>query len=630
MLQQLRKQAQSPVIQFIVVLIAIVFVFWGAGTKFFDNRQSAIKVNSEEISFQEFQQAYNRTYENIASQFGGNLPKGFAETLNIKDQVVNQLIQTALLRQGAKQMGISVSHGEIQKAITSMPQFQENGSFSIEKYKRLLAANQLTPSKFERSMQLDMLSGKVIQEIGKFAQHTSDFEVQDLYQQNNEKVAVSFITINPEAYKKHIEVKDDELVAWYEKAKDNFKSEPETKLSYLAFSYAEISAKIDIDEEKISSYYEQHPADYSTPEKRKGRMIFLQTSANDSEQSHKEKSTLMEGLRDRVVKGEDFAALAKKYSEDESKNRGGEISAPMASAATNEPGKTLQALNVGEVSSVIAADNGLYLIRLDDKKAAEKRSLASVRDEIKALLQRKEAEPMAFQLANSAYEGIIAAGSIAAYLEKHPETKLVSTAFFARSKPPADLAKDAELLNAAFALNKSELSSLKKTGSGYYILYAEDKKEPVVPSLDSVRTAATAQFVESRMKEKAKTESEALLKRLKDGEKLDDIAKAAGVQVQESGLLSKAGQQQSPFPNELVNQAFALSAAVQIPDQPGQVGDSYYIYCYQTRKAADLTGKEETLKQYEESLHRYKQQEILTEFLDQQRKTAKITRSKSL
>ena len=147
MLQQLRKQAQSPVIQFIVVLIAIVFVFWGAGTKFFDNRQSAIKVNSEEISFQEFQQAYNRTYENIASQFGGNLPKGFAETLNIKEQVVNQLIQTALLRQGAKQMGISVSYGEIQKAITSMPQFQENGAFSIEKYKRLLAANQLTPSK---------------------------------------------------------------------------------------------------------------------------------------------------------------------------------------------------------------------------------------------------------------------------------------------------------------------------------------------------------------------------------------------------------------------------------------------------------------------------------------------------
>ena len=132
------------------------------------------------------------------------------------------------------------------------------------------------------------------------------------------------------------------------------------------------------------------------------------------------------------------------------------------------------------------------------------------------------------------------------------------------------------------------------------------------------------------MKEKAKTESEALLKRLKDGEKLADIAKAAGVQVQESGLLSKAGQQQSPFPNELVNQAFALSAAVQIPDQPGQVDDNYYIYCYQTRKAADLTGKEETLKQYEESLHRYKQQEILTEFLDQQRKTAKITRSKSL
>ena len=629
MLQQLRKQAQSPVIQFIVILIAIVFIFWGAGTKFFENRQTAITVNNEEISFQEFQQAYNRTYENIAAQFGGNLPKGFAETLNIKEQVANQLIQTALLRQGAKQLGILVSHGEIQKAITDMPQFQEKGAFSIDRYNKLLAANHLTPSKFEKSMQQDMLSTKVIQEIGKFALFSSDFEVNDLFQQNNEKVAVSFVQLSPESFKNQISVKEEELAAWFDKNKDSFKSEAETKVKYLAFTYADISRKIEIEEAKISAYYDQHTADYTIPEKRKGKMIFLSISENTPAETRAQKKSVLEGLRERIQKGEDFASLAQKYSEDESKNKGGEIP-PQKAVPSAEPGKTLHSLNQGEISAVVEGEDGLYLVKLEAKTAAEKRPLAAVRNEIKATMQRKEAESIAFQLANSAYEGIIAAGSIPAYLEKHPEEKLIATDFFTKKKPPVEFAGDQELISAAFALNKGELSSLKKTASGYYILLSEDKKEPVIPALDSVRKEATAQYIDSAMKDKAKTEAEALLKQLKEGAKLADLAHKAGLQVKESGFISKNVQKDSAFPAELTNQAFALSTLAPLPDQPGLVGATYYVYTFLERKAADLTGKDEELQQYRQNLQRYKQQQLLSEFLDQQRKQAKITRSKSL
>ena len=49
-----------------------------------NSRESAINVNGEDISFQDFQIAYDRTQQSIAAQFGGTLPKGLAETLGIK------------------------------------------------------------------------------------------------------------------------------------------------------------------------------------------------------------------------------------------------------------------------------------------------------------------------------------------------------------------------------------------------------------------------------------------------------------------------------------------------------------------------------------------------------------------
>ena len=156
MLQLLRNKAQSTFIQIIVVIIALVFIFWGVGTNMMGSREAALLVNNEEISFQEFQQAYDRAYQRLSDQFGGNIPKGLAETLGIKQQVINQLIQTSLLRQGAGEMGIIVSGEEIQAIIKDMVQFQENGVFSMERYKAVLSSNRMAPSKFEASMQFSI------------------------------------------------------------------------------------------------------------------------------------------------------------------------------------------------------------------------------------------------------------------------------------------------------------------------------------------------------------------------------------------------------------------------------------------------------------------------------------------
>ena len=137
MLQIFRDKSQSMFIQAIVVVIALVFIFWGVGANMMDKREAALVVNDEEISFQEYQRIYDDLLAGYRQQFGGSIPEALLDSLGLSSQVKNQLIQQALLRQGSASMGLLVSAPEVQQDIQEMVQFQENDSFNMEKYKSL-------------------------------------------------------------------------------------------------------------------------------------------------------------------------------------------------------------------------------------------------------------------------------------------------------------------------------------------------------------------------------------------------------------------------------------------------------------------------------------------------------------
>ncbi len=238
MLQIFRDKSQSTFIQAIVLVIALVFIFWGVGANMMDSREAALVVNNDEISFQTYQRLYDKLLSGYRQQFGGSIPDGLLKSLRLSDQVKNQLIQEALLRQGAAEMGLLVSAPEIQKHIQEMMQFQENDSFNLEKYKAILASNRLTPHKFEISQGVDMLSSKGIKAISNFATIVTDAEINDIYQQAKESIRLNFVKISPSDFLDRVEVDEEALALWFEKNKEKYKTAPEVKLRFLSFPYS--------------------------------------------------------------------------------------------------------------------------------------------------------------------------------------------------------------------------------------------------------------------------------------------------------------------------------------------------------------------------------------------------------
>ncbi len=237
MLQIFRDKAQSTFIQAIVLVIALVFVFWGVGANMMGSQEAAIVVNDEDISFQEYQRAYDQLISNYRQQFGGAVPDSLLKSLGIDQQVKTQLIQQALLRQGTQSMGMLVSGPEVQRNIEEMVQFQENGAFNMDKYKTILQSSRLTPHKFETNMRYDTLSSKGVVAIGNFARTVTDAEINDIYLQSKESVMLSFTSVDPANFIDKVQVEDETLATWYEQNKESYKTAPQVKLRFLSFPY---------------------------------------------------------------------------------------------------------------------------------------------------------------------------------------------------------------------------------------------------------------------------------------------------------------------------------------------------------------------------------------------------------
>ncbi|HET9607193.1 MAG TPA: SurA N-terminal domain-containing protein [Nitrospira sp.] len=136
--------------------IAITFIvgmgWWGFGEQ---SGSVVATVGDLSISSEEFKRAYENTYRFYKEKVPGEFKD---ET--IKQYVVEQLVDHRVWLIAAHNMGLSVSNEDLRASIMQIPEFQRNGRFDPEHYRRLLAANHLTPSMFEGVQAKELLSLK--------------------------------------------------------------------------------------------------------------------------------------------------------------------------------------------------------------------------------------------------------------------------------------------------------------------------------------------------------------------------------------------------------------------------------------------------------------------------------------
>ncbi len=620
MLDLLRRKAQSPYLQATVLIIIVVFIFWGVGGKNKGALNAVATVNGKSITLQEFDQAYQRTVDNFRNQFGGSLPKGFIESFNLKKQVVHDLIQKMLLQQGGNNMGIFVSTDEIQGAIKEMGVFQSNGVFDTTRYQDVLKSSRLTPTKFEEGLKSDLLLTKIGSALAQFARVTP-FELDDRYQFDNNEIRLEYVVFDPADYTGKVPVNDELLKQYFEKNNEKYMTQPQIKLKYLSFPLKEEMDSITIPAEEIKHYYDTHQEEFGQLEKRRASHILLKTAGKDKQARRVE----MEKILEKARAGEDFSALARQYSEDGSAPQGGELGFFSRGEMVKPFEDAVFALKKGDVSDIVETPFGFHIIKLDDIQPAEIKPLQSVKNDIEIKLKKQQAVNKAFEKANEAYEKIIFAGSLMKYADSF-KVVLSQTDFFTQSAPPASLANNSSVIETAFSLKKGELSSLIESPEGYTILFVEDRKESVIPPLAEVKKQVEKDYVAAEAQNLCRKDAEETLLALRDG-KAGDFSSAVhekGLKIRISDYLSRMRRTTNDLPPDVVAAGLTLGPGAPYPEKVIAAGNAFYVCRFKDKKefADNNVGAK---KSFENRLKMEKQQELMDAWIDYLTKTGKIT-----
>lgn len=141
---------------------------------------------------------------------------------------------------------------------------------------------------------------------------------------------------------------------------------------------------------KVGEYYAQHRTDFTSKEQVKLRMIMIPGSA--SEGNAASQKSMAEEILGKLAGGAEFERIAQMYSEDSTRDLGGDwgwierntLAAPLEKVAFNLP--------TGKMSNIIELAGNYYILRVDEKRGGDSKSLAEVRPEIEKRLMQEEAQ----------------------------------------------------------------------------------------------------------------------------------------------------------------------------------------------------------------------------------------------
>lgn len=159
MLKALRKHAKYFYILFFIVILS--FIFWGVGPLDKPSQTTIIEIKDEKISLQEYWKAYERARDFYRQVYGGQFDQEMEAKLNLKEIVLNAIIEEWVLLVAAREAGIKVTDNELQDAIVNDERFIRDGIFRKDVYLKTLQLSRLTPEAFENSLRQQLTINKM-------------------------------------------------------------------------------------------------------------------------------------------------------------------------------------------------------------------------------------------------------------------------------------------------------------------------------------------------------------------------------------------------------------------------------------------------------------------------------------
>jgi len=556
--------------------------------------ETVAQIGDESVSVQDVRQQLNQIEQR--NQNMKPLEALYAQ------QILRQLVFEKEIEYEAKRLGITVSDQERADRIRQyVPTAFNGGTFvGMDRYSAEVQARfQLTVPVFEELIRQGLLEEK-FRKLVTDGVSVGPAELQEEFRYKNEKVKLDYALIKAEDLESKISPDEAEIRAAYEKNRSKYQVPERRVARYALVDVNQLRQNIQVSDDVLKLQYQANIQQYQVPNRvHLEHILFMTGGKTDAEVEEIRKKA--EDVLKQARKGGKFEDLAKKYSEDAAKDKGGDIGWIGQGQALPEYEKAAFSLPVGSISDLVRTQIGIYIIKVLEKETAHTKPFEEVKESLRMPLLLSQADKLASDTSDQLSAAIRQSNKISLDdLAKQHHLVVGETRLISATDPLLELANSQDAKNAIFLLRIGELNPPVRTDRGYVVLSVKSIQPAHQGSLEETRDRVIADLKREKSAEMAKSKAEELARRVKAGEKFEAAARALGLEPKTSDPIAHDGSIPGAASGKQVAVAFHLKTG-DVP-APLSLGQSWLVYRVAEKTESNPADFDKQKKQLTEEL----------------------------
>ena len=360
MLLSIRKKTHSWIAKTFIVVISLSLGLWGIQSFFFSPPDQVViaQVGKVEITTAEYQRGL-RNLVQLAQQQGLS-PEGLLEDPDFQQQALDQWILRAINNEAARRNGYRASIAQVNRFITEQPAFQAEGRFNSALLFEVLQRNQRTLESYRNDLREELTLEHWLADLSQ-GHWLSDEAMYFFADQRFSARDFSVLRIDRQMLLGEQIPDDDALQDFFREHQVKYFDPSQYRIEYLELNVDDLLPQVVIEDTQLEAGY----AAYREQVLARMSVDAAHILITDDSQPDAALRQQAEEIAARAAQGEDFAELAKTYSQDfATKDRGGTWGIITAGSLPPTVVNALENLEVNRTSPPVKSDSGYHIVKL--------------------------------------------------------------------------------------------------------------------------------------------------------------------------------------------------------------------------------------------------------------------------
>jgi len=377
----------------LLVLILPSFALIGVSgyTNYVSGDKDLVKVGDSAVTLQEFELARRNQLEQMQRSSMGRFDPEMLNSRPAREMLLESLVERRVLVETATKERFSVSDTVLRNTISEMPEFQDNGRFSAERYNQLLASAGLSTRDFEQGQRGELALERVLGPVSSSAMLPEPVLAQ-ISAALTEERTVRLLAYPVSEYEQDVVIDDADVQAWYEQNKEALTVPDQVAAQYVLLDEdVAMQAVGDIAETDLQAYYEQNKSRYVTPPRVNVSHIQISTEPGASQEEREAAKNAAQAIAERVkADPQSFAEVAREESQDVGTARdGGQLGWVTPGSWPQALEEAVFALSQGAVSDVVEGPAGFHVFLANQVEPEKGETFDEAREKVVAEVRRQ-------------------------------------------------------------------------------------------------------------------------------------------------------------------------------------------------------------------------------------------------